>query len=140
MINKIDVEYIMPKIELCNGKVIIKNKMLLSEIIELLDSYGFKITNREEIIIYHGELVLEGDTKIVVHLYFESATKVIQRAVIHIFPIDFGKVQKYLVDHYGEPTVKRIDSKFIWTFPDGEMIHSIIDRFGEEEGIYYLFK
>lgn len=127
----------MPIIELCNGKATIKNKMLLSEIIELLDSYGFKITNIDEIIIYHGELVFEGDKKIVIHLYFESATKVIQRAVIHIFPINFDNVQNYLVSHYGEPTVKRTDCEFIWTFPDGEMIHSIIDRFGEEEGIYY---
>lgn len=129
----------MLKIDLCSGKVRIKNGMSLVEVRELLDSYRFIVTNTDNVIIYHGKLQLDDVEKIVVHLYFEPATRIIQSAVVHTFPINFNHVQNYLIAHHGEPTMKKSDYEFVWTFLDGEITHSIIDRFGDEEGIYYWF-
>lgn len=127
------------EISLYNGKVMITNNMSLTEAKALLDSYGFAVTNTDTSVIYHGESKLDDAEKIVVHLYFESTTKKIQAAVIHIFPINFTHIQNYLIFHYGKPAIRKSESEFIWIFNDCEMTHSIHDRFGDEEGIYFLF-
>lgn len=130
----------MLTIHLCSGKIKIENGMTLMNVSKLLDSYGYATTSTEDVIIYHGKLQLDDMEKIVVHLYFEPTSKIIQSAVIHTFPINFNHVQNYLIGHYGEPTMKKSDYYFIWTFSDGEITHSIIDRFGDEEGIYFIFR
>ena len=127
------------EIYLCSGKITITKNTTLYETKKLFDPYGFKVTKKEHTIVYYGRLPIGAASNIVVHMYFELETEIISSALIHIYPIKFEQTQKYLISHYGEPTMKKSDYEYIWTLPDGKIEHIIKDRFGDEEGIYFSF-
>lgn len=122
---------------------VLHSGITLSEAKELFSSYEMKVSapeNYSKIILY-GRLILDKiDHEVVVHMYFSKDCELLNSMVIHPFPINFDKLQTYLEQQIGiEGNV--IDKTNVrWLFDDGEIQHSIIDRFGEEEMIYLSFE
>lgn len=104
-----------------------------------LSPHGFHLTPTAAHLIYHGELQPEFAKTAVAHLYFSPKTQLLQSAVVHIFPLDFERTQRYLEALYGRPEMRPSQCDAIWHFTDGKLEHRVMDRFGEEEGIYLSF-
>lgn len=113
-----------------------------TEIENLLHEYGLNTTIPEEsqVIILHGKLSLkEVNHDAVIHIYFGKEKEELQSMVMHPIPMNFEKIQRFLENHLGKPDIASGENNVIWKFADGEVIHQIVDRFGEEEMVYINF-
>lgn len=113
-----------------------------TEIENLLHEYGLNTTVPEEpqVIIFHGKISLkEVNHDAVIHIYFGKEKEELQSMVMHPIPMNFEKIQRFLENHLGKPDIASGENNVIWKFSDGEVIHQIVDRFGEEEMVYINF-
>lgn len=127
---------------LLNDKMI-ETGQTFDEVKILMKDYGFQknISEYSSEIIFHGNCQWEMlHHEVVVHMYFDKDTKKIRNIVIHPFPMNFNKMQAFLEEQFGKPDIISSEKIVKWTFEDGEVIHSIRDRFGDEEMIYLVFE
>lgn len=121
---------------------IISTGQTLPEIKNLLHEYGFKLSIPENYpnSILHGKLLLKKiNHRIVIHIYFSKCNGKLESIVIHPFPMNFEKIQRFLEEQFKSPSHIVSGQNAAWEFEDGEVIHQIIDRFGDEEMVYLKF-
>lgn len=120
-----------------NDKVI-ETGQTFDEVKLLMKDYGFKknISEYSPEIIFHGNCQLETlQHSVVVHMYFDNETKEIRSIIIHPFPMNYNRIQTFLEEQFGKPDIISSEKDVAWMFEDGEVLHAIRDRFGDEEMI-----
>lgn len=120
----------------------IKSGQNFSEIKSLLKEYRMDATIPEDYpeIIFHGKLLLEEiDHEVVIHIYFDKEKEELQSMVLHPSPMNFEKMQLFLENQFQKPHIVSGEKEVSWKFEDGEIMHKITKRFGEEEMVYLKF-
>ncbi len=129
------MKFLLNAIEIYTGQT-------YNEIKKLLEENQFNTSSPEysSEIIFHGEMYLEKlNHKIVIHMYFGRDTEEIQSMIIHPFPIDFDLIQNYLEEQFGTPNEILGEKKVAWKVGNGQVVHQMIERFGDEEMVYVEF-
>ena len=119
---------------------ILESGQSLGDVQNIFNTFTLSVQEDYSQVILHGKMCLDDiGQNVVVHIYFNKETDMLENVVIHPFPMEYKKMQSYLEEQFGLPNCMAEQNKNEWAIDKEKIIHYIADRFGEEEIIIFNF-